>query len=385
MATTLRWQDVAGQVDAPDTSSAAALISEGISGLGQSIQQILLAPETRRREALAMEAKLLGMQREMVGESANKLTSFGKEARELDNVRADEEWSGAQSLLEEAAWNAGLNGKSLDDVYKSDAFQRLSPKAQSRAKDELSDVLRNAVGVRDQRIQQELANRRAAESMAIQRAQEARSQQLHKITLEKYAREEKERKAAEAAKRYSNDPETQRTLERRELALGEAFFNAEGGEFSARGKKGGVTIGELTKGILDPDDAAEAETAFNQFNRDFKKRTGIELPPGVLKSALDSGVGINDGLPGVFNDYDPDALNRHLALKADEYLALQVQRRNLQQEIEDARAGRYFRDPSLDALLKGVTPVRQAPTPQVGKPYGPQGQKAPPWLSGYGR
>ena len=48
----LTWQDVAGQVAAPDFSDAAGMITQGVKSLGTAVSDVVNGPEQRRKADL---------------------------------------------------------------------------------------------------------------------------------------------------------------------------------------------------------------------------------------------------------------------------------------------------------------------------------------------
>lgn len=316
---TLTWQDVAGQVRAPDYSDAGALITQGIQGLGKSVADLGSAPEQRRQAALAKEMMLVDMQAKGVQQHADLGIQLGKELDVRTEKKDMKEFSKNQSYLESASRKAGMAGIPLPDFLATDkVYQSMGDGAKAYSAANLSDAYtrgdetrismaeRAAENARQERhFQIQLAESRADRAEAARsRAEAARSRKIEdeaaQIRLD-------ELKRAEADRKFLDTPLgilTARAGANYNDAIGKKYENMDwGGIAKASGIKG---YSEYLENLR----------ALNAKRLEQNKRP---LPEGAAKSVLAAQIGKNTGIPSVFNEVDGSDIDKQLLLMADQF------------------------------------------------------------------
>lgn len=329
---TLRWQDVAGHVAAPDTSGAASMITRGIEGLGSAIQNILLAPEMRRRADLMQQAKIAGMKSDVAATGAAQANAMGKEIKASRKEKAVEDFGRVRSQLEELAFNSALSGKGLDPVIQSELYQSLSPEARAHADGLLSGVLREGIRTADARREAAIDNARQAEALALQRASAARDAEFDVVRLRVLKREEQTAlDAADPLRRVSN-PATKDALRQysrdvlhlRSLADLSPFRDKSAADILA--KQGGLPRNSLW-GADAASGANEIKNGWETANKRLRDAGYDELPPEAMAYAAQ-----NAGVAGFWGTTEPDdylfnlGVTRTNASRAEKAL-IEMQRR----------------------------------------------------------
>lgn len=311
---TLTWQDVAGQVRAPDYSDAAALITQGIQGLGKSVADLGSAPEQRRQAALAKEMMLVDMQAKGVQQRADLGIQLGKELDVRTEKKDMKEFSKNQSFLEAGARKAAMAGMKLEDYLANDkTFQGMSDGAKAYSASHLSDAYLRGDETRITMEERAKDDAYRAQRDAVQDRQWAANYRLSAENA-RLAREERAqaKAAADALKpkvwKTGND-KTDRAMTMLANKTGTQFIEASGAAYADQ------TIGDVGKGFKN---LGAASSLFQQENERRMKAGKPPLPENVLKRVLDYNIGNNTFFDGA-NNIDDAAFNQLLTAAGDQY------------------------------------------------------------------
>jgi len=327
---TLTWQDVAGQVRAPDLNGSALLISRGVDQLAAAAQE----PERIRQAQIDREMKGLLLQSEMAGRTDDMLDKRDTKRTAAAEKADMKEFGAAQSTLEAMSRSAGLKGSSYDDVLKSDAYMGLSPGARAYASAHLSDAwtrgdearLAKIEGDQDEARAQANFNRSFAQSEQHHRDSEAR--QTREFNRREKLFEEEYRAKREAEGFISNDPKTniawrerskQTASQKAPILRGlELYGNMSPREAAIKGKNDGNWF---------RDGDAEAQV----MARNVQEKTGKKVDTWMINQLLVEGGSANNGFLNPRGQFDQG--------KAEEYLTDLVklnEAANKNQEFFDA-------------------------------------------------
>lgn len=312
---TLTWQDVAGQVRPPDYSDAAALITQGIQGLGKSVADLGSAPEQRRQAALAKEMMLVDMQAKGVQQHADLGIQLGKELDVRTEKKNMKEFSKNQSLLEAGFQDAGYQGKTFDEYLKgSKVYNDLPEDVKAYGASHFSDAYYRGQQAREQHLAREQNDRMQEAQLALQRqslaenrAARAEAARSRKIADEAAQMRLDELKRAEADRKFLNTPLgilTARVGTNYNDAIGKKYENMDWGEIA---KASGI------KGY------SEYRESLNALNAKRVEQGKRALPEGAAKSLLAAQIGQNAGIPSVFNEVDGFDVDNQLSIIADQY------------------------------------------------------------------
>lgn len=348
---TLTWRDVATpQVRAPDLTDSVDAITQGIAGLGKSVQAIADAPAQREQAQLAQELLITQSRGKLLDGVEQRSRTRIKEEEAAREKAALKEFGAAQSILEAQARETALKGKSYDDFLKSEAYLKLSPDAQAYGAAHLSDAFWKGDEARISRQQQAAQEARMRESLAIQR----RESNARMSALER-ARKKDEDDAAKARGVTSSDPETNRALTAfRNMTL-QQLHEATGFRYEDK------SLAELAKGA-GIEDYSEYLESFNLLNKERTAHGRPALPEGVMKRVLAGQSGKNSFPFSWINEVDQDVIGRNLRLEADTFDAALKQEALLRQMENTVAAGGTLTDPSIQALLtqRAENPARVA-------------------------
>lgn len=345
---TLRWQDVAGHVAAPDTSGAASMITRGIEGLGSAVQNILLAPEMRRRAELTREADLLKLERGFNQENMAQIDKMDKDVKIARQEKAVEDFGRVRSQLEELAFNSALAGKGLDPVIQSELYQSLSPEARAHADGLLSGVLREGIRTADARREAAIDNARQAESLALQRANATRAAILDGFRIREAQQEEADRKKT-ARRGVALNDFGQLVARRMVDAAGDLYADK--------------SVAELAKGA-GIEDYSMATNIFNTINAARQRANKPVLPEGVLKTLIAGQSGKNEWFGGAWTTFDESQFAADLNIRGDMYDAALTEDRLYKDLLHRADGGEAFTTDLIQQELKRLRPVKQDPKPR---------------------
>lgn len=370
---TLTWRDVAGQVRAPDYSEAASLITQGISGLGNSVRDLGTAPEKRRLEGLAKQAAVIQMeqqgQRELA-QTANQLGTVLKTERKEKDMEA---FGSIQSLLEAGSREAAIKGVSLDDFLKSnDAYLKLPKGAQALGAAHLSDAYGQGLTIREQQADNARQERqfmmnyqRQAEqfnrSYGLQAAGHAQSVKESNARIE--ALTKAEQKAREAAGLLSDDPETNLALRERRAQVGQQI---------APLMRGMELYGKLSpqeaakKGGMDTNWFKKASDEAQAVAREVERSTGKKVDSWMINQLLVEGGGADNWRTNPAGGLDNSMAADYLQTLAELQDAAVYNQQSLDRMEESIRGGKKY---SAD-ILQGV-PIRTGISAPAKKPAGP--------------
>ena len=236
---TLTWQDVAGQVRAPDFTEASNLITQGIGNLGTAVRDVVGGPEDRRRADLAKQLLLVNMQQEGMQKHAEAGRQLGHDMKVIRKEKDQEEFSAAQSIIEAGAREAGLSGKNLQEFLASnEAYQKLDEGARAYGASHLSDAFLRGDETRIQQQERAADNARQERQFQMSYNLQAENTRLARIERAEAAAERKaDRELAAASKpkvwKTGNDKTdkamtilAQRTGAQYSEASGEAYATA---------------------------------------------------------------------------------------------------------------------------------------------------------------
>lgn len=352
---TLRWQDVAGQLRGADLSTGVEQVTQGLAGLGDSVQRILLAPEQRRRDALNLEAKVQGMNANTYGKGAEVMADLSKTMKENEKRELDEIFGAAQSEIGAVAQQLGASGQSFDNFLKSDAYLNLDPRVRSRIGEYAFAAYSDGADIRDREEQQAESRRQWQANYALNVQQErraaasaARDAEMDRYRLKELKRADEEAEKQRRSKIYSNDPETQSILSRERDKIAKRAFEALGGAYAPGGKLADKSIPDIAKG-MDREDIAEATAVYESVNNYLRNSGRPEIPLGVFKQSMERQIGVSQWNP--LNDFDSDAMYDYLVAQSDKIGAISAAEERLFMEIGNARRGEKLTSKDADRLF----------------------------------
>ena len=305
---TLTWQDVAGQVRPPDYSDAAALITQGIQGLGKSVADLGAAPEKRRQAEVAQKNQLLALQMGFTEDSVNKAMALDKSIEQRKEKTAIKEFGAVQSILEAGFQDAGYQGKTFDEYLKgSKVYNDLPEDVKAYGASHFSDAYYRGQQAREQHQTREAQLAIQRQSLAESRAARAEAARSRKIADEIAQMRLDELKRAEADRKFLATPLgilTARVGTNYNDAIGKKYENMDWGQIA---KASGI------KGY------SEFRESLNALNAKRLKQGKRALPEGAAKSVLAAQIGQNTGIPSVFNEVDGFDVDAQLSLMADQF------------------------------------------------------------------
>ena len=173
---TLTWQDVAGQVRAPDYSEAAALITQGISGIGKSVADLGSAPEQRRQLAAAKELQQVQVAAGLSKDMYREADAYFKDQTVRTEKKNMKEFGAVQSILEAGFQDAGYQGKTFDEYLKgSKVYNDLPEDVKAYGASHFSDAYYRGQQAREQHLEREQNARMQAARLALERQSLAES------------------------------------------------------------------------------------------------------------------------------------------------------------------------------------------------------------------
>lgn len=307
---TLTWQDVAGQVRAPDYSEASELMTRGLGQISAAVQ----APERLRQEKLDREMKGLLIQSEMNNQTSNMIDKIDTKLKNEVKERDLKEFSKNQSYLESASRKAGMAGIPLPDFLATDkVFQSMGDGAKAYSAANLSDAYTRGDETRISMEERAKNDAYRAQRDAVQDRQWAANYRLSAENA-RLAREERAqaKAAADALKpkvwKTGND-KTDRAMTMLANKTGTQFNEASGAAYATQ------TIGDVGKGFKN---LGAASSLFQQENDRRTEAGKPRLPENVLKRVLDYNVGNNTIFDGA-NNIDDAAFNQLLTAAGDQY------------------------------------------------------------------
>ena len=314
---TLTWQDVAGQIRAPDNSAAAAMITQGLQQVANAAQ----APERQRQERLDKEMKGLLVQSEMNAQTGNMIDRLDTKQKTEVKEKDMKEFGKNQSYLESGARKAAMAGLSLDEYLANDkVYQGMGEGARSYSAANLSDAYMRGDETRITMTERAADNAYRAQRDKVQERQFNMNYQLSKENAA-MARQDRrdaaeERRVQREIANYgkpkvwkTGDDKTDKTM----TILGQrtgAQWNEASGEAYAEKE-----LADLGKGY------ANLGAVTNVFDSVNKQRTANgqrPLPLNVLKRVVDTGIGANSFING-FNDVDDTAIKQALGAVGEQY------------------------------------------------------------------
>lgn len=312
---TLTWQDVAGQVRAPDYSDAAALITQGIQGLGKSVADLGSAPEQRRQLAAAKELQQVQVAAGLSKDMYREADAYFKDQTVRTEKKDMKAFSTIRSSFETGARDAALKGIPYDSYLTNNKpYQELSPGAKAYADGFGNDAYFQGIQLHDQRAERAQNNRVQEAQLALQRqslaesrAARAEAARSRRIADEAAQMRLDELKRAEADRKFLNTPLgilTTRVGTNYNDAIGKKYENMDWGEIA---KASGIKGYSEYREILD---------ALNAKRLEQGKRA---LPEGAAKSLLATQIGKNGWITGVANEVDGSDVEDQLSLIADQY------------------------------------------------------------------
>lgn len=362
---TLTWQDVAGQVRAPDYSEAAALITQGIQGLGSGVQNLLAGPEQRKQAQLAKELMALNGKSAASAQIANSLGTLSQNVKVTKKEKDIAGFGAVQSILEAGFQDAGYQGKTFDEYLKgSKVYNDLPEGVKAYGASHFSDAYYRGQQAREQHqareaqlaIQrQSLAESRAARAEAsAARAEAARSR---KITDEIAQMRLDALKRAEADRKFLDTPLgilTNRVGTNYNDAIGKKYENMDWGEIA---KASGI------KGY------SEYREILNALNAKRVEQGKRALPESAAKSLLATQIGKNGWITGVANEVDGSDVEDQLSLIADQYDASLRETDVLNRFKAMQDKGVPFKDSDVLAELARVNPPADKKRKPVDPPF----------------
>lgn len=312
---TLTWQDVAGQVRAPDFTDAAAMITQGISGLGNSVAAIGSAGDERRKIAAAKELQQAQMAAGLSKELTKDTNNFFNEQTVRTEKKDMKEFSKNQSYLESGVRKAAMAGIPLPDFLATDkVYQSMGDGAKAYSAANLSDAHMRGDETRITMEERAKDDAYRAQQDLIQRQQwnaTFAEQRRNNAAMRQERAEAK--KAAEALKpkvwKTGND-KTDRAMTQLANRTGFAWNEASGAAYEELVVSDvGKTYGEALGAVSD---------VFDQVNTDRVKTGKQPLPENVLKRVLSKGVGTNSWFDGA-NGIDDTAIKKTLSVAGDQF------------------------------------------------------------------
>lgn len=308
---TLTWQDVAGQVRAPDYSEASELMTRGLGQISTAVQ----APERLRQEKLDREMKGLLIRSEMNNQTSNMIDKIDTKLKNEAEKKDMKEFSKIQSFLEAGFQDAANQGKSFDEYLKgSKEYSSLSEGAKAYGASRLSDAYYRGQQAREQRLAREQNDRMQEAQLALQRqnlaesrAARAEASRSRKIADDISQMRLDELKRAEADRKFLSTPLgrlTERVGTNYNDAIGKGYENKTWGE---------IAKGSGIKGY------SEYREGLNSLNARRVEQGKRALPEGAAKSLLATQIGKNTGIPSWFNEVDGFDIDGQLSIIADQY------------------------------------------------------------------
>lgn len=345
---TLTWQDVAGQVRAPDYSEAASLITQGISGIGDSVKALGTASEQRRQAALVKEMMLVDMEAQGLQQRADLGMQLGKDLAVRTEKKDMKEFSKNQSFLEAGARKAALAGMSLDDYLANDKiFQSMGEGAKTYSASHLSDAYMRGDETRLSREEQAADNARQERHFQIQLSESRRQQAAANSRFEREFKlrerelTERKRQERENAGYISDDPLTNVAWRQRAAQTQKQLAPLQ----RAVELYGDMTPQEaaIKGGIVSSGKEAQA------IAQQLEKKTGKKVETWMINQLLAEGGGANSIIP--LNDFNNSA--------AEDYLM------SLVKQTDAAKYNQQFFDEMTQLAREGKTysPERMADFP----------------------
>ena len=314
---TLTWQDVAGQVRAPDYSESAEMITQGLGQISAAVQ----APERLRQERLDREMKGLMIQSDMVERTGNMIDKIDTKQKNEVKEKDLKEFSKNQSYLEAGVRKAALKGVSLDEYLATDkVYQGMGEGARSFSAANLSDAYMRGDETRitmEARAQDDAYRAQRDNVQDSQwRAGHALSQENARVSRansQMIAAERRDaKKAADSLKPKvwnTGNAKTDRAMQMLAKRSG-SQYNIAAGESYAES-----TIGDVGKGYKN---LGAVSNIFDNINRNRAAKNQPAIPDNVLKRILDTNVGANGYFMGT-NGIDDAAITDTLSIAADQY------------------------------------------------------------------
>lgn len=305
---TLTWQDVAGQVRAPDYSEAAALITQGIHGLGKSVADLGSAPDQRRQLAAAKELQQVQVAAGLSKDMYREADAYFKDQTVRTEKKNMKEFGAVQSILEAGFQDAGYRGKTFEEYLKgSKVYNDLPEDVKAYGASHFSDAYYRGQQAREQHQTREAQLAIQRQSLAESRAARAEAARSRKVTDEIAQMRLDELKRTEADRKFLNTPLgilTARVATNYNDAIGKKYENMDwGGIAKASGIKG----------------YSEYQESLNALNAKRLEQGKRALPEGAAKSLLAAQIGQNAGIPSVFNEVDGFDVEDQLSIIADQY------------------------------------------------------------------
>lgn len=307
----LTWQDVAGQVRAPDPSGLNDMITRGVATVGQAVANLGSAPDQRRKEEAAKQLQMAQIVSAMAGQVNQQAQSFLKDKEVRDDKQAMKDFSTVQSSLEAGSRQAALAGKSLDDYLTgSKEYQGLSQNARAFAMEHLSNAWMKGDDTRISMAEHAADN---ARQQAQFNAQMGMEQQRLALARQEAADRRAERDLANAGKPKvwkTGDDKTDKAMTELARATGFQYNQASGAAYEDK------TVSELAGKKYK--NLGAVSDIFNSVNAARQSKGLSALPENVLKRIVDLGVGSNSVVTGM-NGIDDAAITDALRVASDEY------------------------------------------------------------------
>lgn len=373
MSTTLRWQDVAGQVRAPDFSDSAQMITRGIEGLGAGVQSVLEGPEKRRQAQVAKEMAVLQLQADNAGKIADNWGKLSETVKTDRKEKDMKEWGTAQSTILAGARQAALEGKPYDDFLNSEAYLKLGEGARAYGAADVYNAFTRGDEFRAQRQEQAADNARQErfhrDSMAQQQRAFAQSAANadRDFRLREQAANAATREKLRAAGIYSNDANTNVAIKKRASEVGRQVGIIE----AASKKYGSMTPAEAAKASGLPGNwFASAEAEAQKLATEIQRTTGKTVQPWMVNQLLATGGGADNARfnpgGGLDDDYAKNYLMGLLNLEG----AARQNHLDLTSMITKAEAGSTFSAESMARvpLIDGTGRRPAAPKAPAAQP-----------------
>lgn len=365
----LTWQDVAGQVAAPDYSEATAAITRGIESIGSSVNAIVGAPEERRKADLAAKMVAAATGQKFLDINTEKAEKDAELARRLQDRAAQQAWGQARSQLETMAYDAALNGKGIEAVLQSELYQSLAPEARALADGNIADVLRDGIRTRDARLEREQNNRIQARQLALSEASNARAARESNIRLRALQAAEQEALDLKDPFRRIRDPRQKQALRQYSNDVGALVAQTDLTPYA------GKSVADiLTKELGLPKDSwigsdageavSEIRNGFEEANRRLVSQGLRPLPPEAMAYAAST----NAGNSNFFGTTEPTEILYNLGVARHQSTEAQMALAELKRQAERGGAVEYDENRFRPAET-------QAPRPQWSGPVFPRGSK----------
>lgn len=296
---TLTWKDVAGPVAAPDFSSAASLISQGISQLGTGVSGLGDDAEQRRQSDLAKQLMAVKASREGLFDMIRAGNAVGQDIRGFrhDQRIADQDaaataWGAVQSQLEGAALQAALEGKDINSIFENEMFRQLPEMARGLAADSLSDTFREGISIRDTRLDRD-------RRYQLERRQDARAE----ASARRQAAADRRQAQIDRARLKEMDPlidveddVSREALTRKSAEVTQMLAATDTSEFAGKSvmkilteeigiNKNNYIRGDARSGV------AEISNAWNDANKRLEAEGYPRLDPSVMAFAASKNAG----------------------------------------------------------------------------------------------